>query len=34
MYSASKWLLAIVLCGFSVPELVAQCPDRPDSGRW
>jgi FtsP/CotA-like multicopper oxidase with cupredoxin domain len=28
----SKWLLVIVLCGFSIPELVAQCPARPEPG--
>ena len=32
MRSVSRWLLAIVLCGFSIPELVAQCPPRPASG--
>jgi FtsP/CotA-like multicopper oxidase with cupredoxin domain len=32
MRSVSRWLLAIILCGFTIPELVAQCPARPDSG--
>src|SRR3984957_18450442 len=32
MRSVSRWLLAIMLCGFSITELAAQCPARPDSG--
>ncbi|MGB7332411.1 MAG: hypothetical protein WBD25_13570, partial [Terriglobales bacterium] len=33
MRPLSRWLLAILLCGFSVLKLAAQdCPARPDSG--
>ena len=32
MRSWSMWLLAILLCGASVPKAVAQCPARPATG--
>jgi FtsP/CotA-like multicopper oxidase with cupredoxin domain len=32
MGSVSRWLLAIVVCGFSFLRLAAQCPDRPLTG--
>ena len=32
MRSASKYLLAVLFCGFSLLRLDAQCPDRPNPG--
>ena len=32
MRSVSRYLLAIVICGFSFLRLEAQCPNRPDAG--
>src|SRR5580704_12217599 len=32
MRSVSRYLLAIVICGFSFLRLAAQCPNRPEAG--
>lgn len=32
MGSVRRWLLAVAVCGMSVAQLAAQCPDRPTSG--